>query len=246
MLMGARHTGRHPENGSKMTDIAKGTRCAVCGVLGTKHAANRREHDQAVERFDAYKRGTIIEGGSIVRGYDIGTLDGTGRGWRGSIKLEELKSLLDKSDDDIVFEVGLRYCDGSHTDIALAFATEVCFSARAAVLVCEDVMGGKSLHEAETKRLFEKCKRRTQYLAAYFNNEGIPSTYNIGSDRYAGIAKSVEADGARFTFHFDRANDDPEEYQLDKFVGRYFRKGDKHKSGSVTVGYANDYRDPSF
>jgi hypothetical protein len=72
---------------------------------------------------------------------------------------------------------------------------------------------------------------------------GTPATMSVGSDRYAGHIVSVSASGRKIGFAM-LGRDDVDCYATLRKDGRYRRVGSD--STSIGIGYATDYRDPSF
>lgn len=70
---------------------------------------------------------------------------------------------------------------------------------------------------------------------------GALATYSIGSDRYGGSITAMTASGRRVTFVGENG------FEMDATLrksGRYIVVGSQH--GTITVGYASNYSDPSF
>jgi hypothetical protein len=69
-----------------------------------------------------------------------------------------------------------------------------------------------------------------------------PCTRNVGSDRYASKILSVSPTGHKVTV--EAYNNDGQEVYTLRRNGIYRPQGSRH--GSLTLGEAVDYRDPSF
>lgn len=65
---------------------------------------------------------------------------------------------------------------------------------------------------------------------------GVPATYSIGSDRY--VTKIIAATPSLHTITIEGG----QVFRWNKKHGRYMAG----KSNRLTIGYAEDYRDPSF
>ena len=71
---------------------------------------------------------------------------------------------------------------------------------------------------------------------------GMPATFTIGSDRYAGSIAEIKRKGRTIVFKFAH-NNRTEDFTL-RGRGMYYSKGSK--CGYLSLGAAEDYRDPSF
>ncbi len=71
---------------------------------------------------------------------------------------------------------------------------------------------------------------------------GMPATYHIGSDSYGGTIVDIKRNGRTLVFQltYQRV---AEEFTLRK-SGTFYAKGSN--CGYLTLGVAEDYRDPSF
>ena len=75
---------------------------------------------------------------------------------------------------------------------------------------------------------------------------GMPATYCIGSDRWAGSIVSVSKSGRTLGFSDRRDGAMIETFSL-RQNGRFYRVGcPMGQSGTLRLGVAEDYRDPSF
>jgi hypothetical protein len=74
---------------------------------------------------------------------------------------------------------------------------------------------------------------------------GMPATYCIGSDRYAGSIVMV-SHNARLVGYSDKGSTEVNSFSL-RNNGRFYPVGSKiGQGGSLRLGTAEDYRDPSF
>ena len=71
---------------------------------------------------------------------------------------------------------------------------------------------------------------------------GMLATYTIGSDRYAGSIAEIKRNGRTIVFKFAHSGR-CEDFTL-RGRGMYYGKGSK--CGYLSLGVAEDYRDPSF
>ena len=78
--------------------------------------------------------------------------------------------------------------------------------------------------------------------ACYYQIVGTPATFHIGSDRYAGSIVNVKRNGRTITFRFANSNRE-EDFTL-RGGGTYYSKGSN--CGYLSLGVAEDHRDPSF